>query len=91
MLIQLVKFGNVLMSRPAGGEALKALRPRLRGLQPNENIELDFAGVDVFTSSWGDEFLTPLFAEYSNRIVLLNTQNASVQETLKLLELPHQQ
>lgn len=89
MLIQLFKFGNVLMSRPAGGEALKALRPRLQNLQPDEKIELDFAGVDVFTSSWGDEFLTPLFAEYPNRIVLLNTHNASVQETLKILELPY--
>jgi len=89
MRIQLVKFGDVLMSRPSGGEALKALRPRLQNLRPDEKIELDFTGVDVFTSSWGDEFLTPLFTEYPNRIVLLNAHNASVQETLKILKLPH--
>ena len=76
------------MSRPAGGEALKALRPRLQGLRPDETIELDFAGVDVFTSSWGDEFLTPLFTQYPNRVILTNPHNASVQETLKLLGLP---
>lgn len=85
MIIRMVKFGNVLTSRQAGSEAYKALQPRLRELSVNENIELDFAGVDVLTPSWADEVLTPLLKDYPNRVAWVNATNASVQETLKIL------
>jgi len=89
MIIQLHKFGTILISRPDGREAFLAYQPHLRDISPNEQLEIDFAGVDAFSAGWADEFLTPLFAKYPNRIVLLNTHNASVQATLKFLELPH--
>jgi len=89
MIIQLHKFGTVLISRPDGREAFGAFQSTFRGIKPNEQLEIDFAGVNAFSVGWADEFLTPLFVEYPNRIVLLNTHNASVQETLKFLELPH--
>ena len=85
MVIQISKFGRVLLSRPDGREAHLATRPRLANLKSTEGIELNFSGVDVLTSDWADEFLTPLFAEYPNRVVLLNTHNASVREVLKFL------
>ena len=85
MIIQMSKFGNVLTSRPAGGEAYKALRPRLSELKSGDNIKLDFSGVDVLTPSWADEFLAPLLKDYPKQVVWLNTDNASVQENLKIL------
>ena len=89
MIINLYKFGTILISRPDGREAFLALQPRLRDINPDEQLGIDFTGIDAFSVGWADEFLTPLFAGYPNRIALLNTHNASVQATLKFLELPH--
>jgi len=85
MKIHLSKFGAILVSRPSGKEAWLAFQPVLNELKSGEPIEVDFAGVDVLTPSWADEFLTPLREKYP-KTVLLNTQNPTVQETLKMLE-----
>ena len=87
MLINLKKFGTVLVSRPAGKEALLAFQPTLRELAKDEEIKIDFEGVEVLTPSWADEFLTPLFGSYKNKINLTNTSNPSVLESLKILNL----
>ena len=50
---------------------------------------MDFDGVNVFTPSWGDEFLSPLLEEFGNRVFLKNTQNPSVKTTIELLEEIH--
>lgn len=86
MKILLQKFGTTLTSRQLGKEAFSAFRPRLDELEKDEKLEVDFEGVNTFSPSWGDEFLTPLAELYDNKIVLQNTQNPSVKETLKLLE-----
>jgi hypothetical protein len=86
MIIKLNKFGSILVSRQAGKEAYAAFQPALREAAESENIEVDFDGVITFTPSWGDEFLTPLRNKYSERLTLKNTENSSVQATLKLLE-----
>jgi len=86
MNIYLKKFGTTLVSRQSGKEALAAFRPKLNAVSDNENLFIDFAGVNTFSPSWADEFLTPLFAEYKNRIILQNTKNLSVQATLKMLK-----
>lgn len=86
MIIYLKKFGTTLNGRQFGRESLAAFRPSLRDVKKDEEIVIDFKGVITFTPSWGDEFLSPLFDEFSKRIILKNTENPSVQATLKLLE-----
>lgn len=87
MIINLNKFGTTLVSRPAGKEASLAFNPTLQDVNTTEKIEVDFSGVEVLTPSWADEFLTPLFKTYGDRVSLKNIQNASVSESLKILNL----
>lgn len=86
MKILLEKFGKTLTSRQLGSEALKAFQPALRELQPGELLEIDFAGVLTLSPSWADEFLTPLLGQLEDRLVLLPSDNLSVQATIQLLE-----
>jgi len=90
MIIFLKKFGTVLGSRQLGREAFAAFKPSLGSVKDNEKVLVDFEGVTVLTSSWGDEFLSPLIDMFGNRLVLKNTNNLSVQSTLKLLEELHE-
>jgi|SRR3989344_7775427 len=85
MKIELKKFGTTLVSRQTGREAFSAFAPTLKDFT-GERIEVDFEGVITFSPSWGDEFLTPLFHKYGDKVTLLNTKNPSVQATLSLLE-----
>ena len=87
MLIKLNKFGSLLVSRPAGKEAYLAFQPTLRECKNKEVIEIDFKGVEVLTPSWADEFITPIVRSYKKRVVLINTSNLSVIESLKILNL----
>lgn len=86
MKIELKKFGTTLISRQAGSEAFKAFQSTLQGLKPDEELEIDFSGVLTFSPSWGDEFLSPLLDRFGDKLVLLSSDNMSVQATLKLLE-----
>ena len=86
MLIKLNKFGSILVSRPAGKEAYLAFQPTLRE-RKEKIIEIDFEGVEVLTPSWADEFLTPLIDLYKNDVKLININNSSVIESLKILGL----
>lgn len=85
MLIKLKKIGTALISRPAGKEAYLAIQSSLRELKPDEEILVDFEGVDVLTPSWADEFITPLMKDYKGRIKLKETDNLTVKETLAVL------
>ena len=82
MIIQLKKFGRVLVSRPAGLEAFNAIRPTL---DKNIPIELDFDQVITVTPSWFDEFLTNLADYMEGKVELLPTTNASVLIALPVL------
>ena len=85
MKIELKKFGEILISRPAGREAFLAMSAYLtKGLDKAETIEIDFSGVKVLTPSWADEVITKI-AERFTDVKLLNTENATVQATLKTL------
>ena len=85
MKIELKKFGEVLISRPAGREAYLAMSAYLtKELDKEELIEIDFFGVKVLTPSWADEVITKIAKDFKN-IKLLNTENSSVQATLKTL------
>lgn len=85
MRIEIKKFGEILISRPAGREAYLAMSAyTTKDVVEDEIIEIDFAGVKVLTPSWADEVITPLAQKFKN-IQLLNTENATVQATLKTL------
>jgi len=86
MTIFLKKFGTTLNSRQFGKESFAAFESSLRDVGVEEKIIVDFEGVVTFTPSWGDEFLGALFNKFGERLVLKNTENPSVQATLKLLE-----
>lgn len=89
MKIELKKFGNVLTSRPSGREAYLAARAYLLPKNDDENIEINFSGVDVLSPSWADEFLIPIQEKYGDKVILQNTQNPSVRATLEILEEIH--
>ncbi|MEI6650349.1 MAG: DUF4325 domain-containing protein [Candidatus Moraniibacteriota bacterium] len=85
MKIELKKFGEVLVSRPAGREAYLAMSAYLtKDIGSDEPIEIDFSGVKVLAPSWADEVVTHICKEFGN-VSLSNTENASVQATLKTL------
>ncbi len=86
MIIQLKKFGLTLNSRQLGKEALAAFLPSLAAVKDDEIVAVDFSGVNTFSPSWADEFLTPLFKKYGLKFILEYTDNPSVIATLKLLE-----
>ena len=86
MTIELKKFGNMLISRPAGKEALLVARAYTLPKDASEPIAFDFLGVDVLAPSWADEFLTPLLDLLGKRLILMPTDNLSVHATLKILQ-----
>lgn len=89
MTIFLKKFGTTLTGRQFGRESFAAFLPSLKQVKSNEKVEIDFEGVITFTPSWGDEFLSPLLDKFGDRLILKNTQNPSVQATLRILEKVH--
>ena len=83
MNIEISKFGDVLVSRPAGKDAfLMAKAYIFSNLKKDENICLDFANVKVLAPSWADEFITGIKENYHTEIQYLNTQNESVSASL---------
>ncbi|MEK7062710.1 MAG: DUF4325 domain-containing protein [Patescibacteria group bacterium] len=86
MKLQLEKFGKTLISRELGSEAFKAFQPTLRELPKDEELEIDFSGVLTLSPSWADEFLSPLLNQLNDKLLLLPSDNLSVQATLKILQ-----
>lgn len=86
MIIKINKFGNILTSRQLGKEALLAYQPTLDELGTEESIFIDFEGILSLSPSWADEFLTPLQKKYKDKFFVKESDNASVIETLRLLE-----
>ena len=85
MKLQLEKFGKTLLSRELGSESFKALQSTLREHSKHEDLEIDFSGVLTLSPSWADEFLSPLLDQLDDRLVLLRSDNLSVQATIKIL------
>lgn len=86
MKLRLEKFGTTLLSRELGSEAFKAFQSTLRELSAREEIEVDFTGVFTLSPSWADEFLTPLLDHLGDRLVLLPSDNLSIEATLHILQ-----
>jgi hypothetical protein len=87
MNIKLIKFGSVLDSHPSGKEAWLAFQPTLNSASKTEEVVVDFEGVAVFTPSWADEFLTPLWDKFGKKVKLINAENASVVASLETLKI----
>ncbi len=88
MTIYLKKFGEMLISRPAGREAWLAALAYVLPKSTDEKVIVDFEGVAVLSPSWADEFLTKLLARQGKRnVVFQNTDNPSVGATLQTLGL----
>jgi hypothetical protein len=85
MTIELKKFGTTLSSRNDGREAFQAIQPTLKEMSEGEELIVDFSGINTFSPSWGDEVVFALFKKYGDKLILINTNNKSVEETLKLL------
>ncbi|MBU0502248.1 MAG: DUF4325 domain-containing protein [bacterium] len=87
MKIEIKKFGKMLISRPAGKEAFAAAKAYVLSTADSRELALDFAGVDVLSPSWADEFISGLKGLYpSATISYLNTDNQSVKATLAILK-----
>lgn len=63
-----------------------AFGPTLESAADTDDIIIDFVGVITFSPSWGDEFITPIYKKYKDRLALKNISNSSVVATLKILE-----
>lgn len=86
MILKLEKFGVTLITRELGSEAFKAFQSTLQELSSDEELEIDFSDVLTLSPSWADEFLSPLFNQLGERLVLLPSDNLSVQATVKILQ-----
>lgn len=86
MLIQLKNFGTTLTSRQLGKEAFSGFAPNLDSVQEGEIVVIDFEGVDTFSPSWGDEFLSQMYSKFGKQLLLKNTKNPSVLATINILE-----
>jgi hypothetical protein len=92
MNVKMSNFGDILLSRPAGREAFLMARAYVfKGIQPVEDIILDFSDIKVLAPSWIDEFITGIKSGYSNKLACLNTENPSVAASLKTVLAPRPQ
>jgi len=58
MVIPIINFGDILISRPAGREAfLMAKAYVFKDIKENDEIILDFDRIKVLAPSWADEFI----------------------------------
>jgi hypothetical protein len=85
-VIDLKKFGTTLTSRDDGREAYAAMRSVLDSVEIKDGLKINFEGVNTFTPSWGDEFITPLFKIFGDKLILKNLKNPSVIMTLSTIE-----
>jgi hypothetical protein len=86
MVININNFGDILLSRPAGREAfLMAKAYVFKEIKNNDDIILDFDKIKVLTPSWADEFISGIKSAYTNTVQCLNTENPSVEASLKAI------
>jgi hypothetical protein len=83
MIIELKKFGQILTSRDDGHEAYLSLQ---NNIIKKEKIVISFDNTRVLTPGWADEFLTPLFKKFNDKLLLKKTDNPSVKATIETLE-----
>lgn len=83
MLVDMSIFGEILISRPAGREAIMGASAYIfNSVKSNEIILLDFKNIKVLTPGWADEFIIGLKTKLNNKINYINTENPSVKASL---------
>lgn len=85
MKIDISKFGDLLISRPAGRDAALAWMAYSKLENATETLEFDFTHVVVLAPSWIDEFLQTLRVQLPNPFQFIPGQNSSVIESLKFV------
>ena len=87
MIIEIKKFGKMLISRPAGKEAVSIMLSSFKPTSDIEKIELDFTGVEVIAPSWLEEVVYILQQTYGkDRVICLESDNATLKASLKVME-----
>lgn len=87
MKIKLSKFGKILISRPDGREAFLSMRAYLIPRKFKGAVELDIDGVDGMTPSWLDEVVSGIRSDPNLKIRLLPSENQTVKESIKAIDL----
>lgn len=89
MKLQMIKFGNILNSRPAGQEAVLRAKQIVNGSNDSEGIVVDFSDVEILTPSFADEFVKGLKEIYKDKKITFEgiTTNSVINDTLKTLGL----
>lgn len=83
MIVDMSSFGEMLMSRPAGREAIMGASAYIfDNVKADDTISLDFKNVKMLAPSWADEFITGLKTKLNNQISYINTDNPSVKASL---------
>ncbi len=86
MIVKISKFGDFLMSHPAGKEAFLLAESHLfNTINADEEIILDFADVNVLTPSWAEEFIYGFKDLHKNKLSFINTSNPSVEASLRII------
>jgi hypothetical protein len=87
MVLEMVKFGNILNSRPAGHEAVLRAKQIVNGSNDTNGIILDFSAVEVLTPSFAEEFINGLKAIYQNTKITYKgiTDNTVTKDSLTAL------
>ena len=83
MKIEMKKFGKILTSRTEGKEAVAVILSYKK--EKNEVLELDFEGVVSVGPSWLDEVITVLYERLGRDKVMVNSNNPSVIESMKII------
>lgn len=83
----MVKFGNILNSRPAGREAVLRAKQIINGSNDAGGIVLDFSAVEILTPSFADEFVKGLKEIYKDKDIKFEglASNSVIKDTLKAL------
>jgi anti-anti-sigma regulatory factor len=87
MVLQMLKFGNILNSRPAGREAALRAKQIINGSNDPKGIVLDFSGVEVLTPSFADEFVKGLKEIYQGKKITFEgiANSPVIKDTLTAL------
>jgi hypothetical protein len=82
------KFGDFLMSRPAGKEATTIILSMIKIEAEVKILELDFTGVKSVGPSWLHEVCNGVRKSFpSLKIIINDAGNTSVQESMKFVDL----
>lgn len=89
MILQMIKFGNILNSRPEGHEAVLRAKQIINGSNDPEDIVLDFSNVEVLTPSFADEFVKGLKGIYPDKKITFKgiEDNPVTKDTLSAIGL----